>query len=382
MVMTPDDLRIEPDTSRGVSDVLVRLGRVEDATFSPSNDRLALACLDRNTIAVAELAITGHSDVPAVAISRIEEFSSPTFHSPHGVDFVDDEHLMVANRYGRVDAVRVPRRPTSSSSSEPVPLTPMDLDSFDVLKRPGAIRIVRSATGRTEALVCDNKRSVVTKHALLLAPLRVASSQLLLRRLLDFPDGIAVSRDEEWIAIANHDAHVVLVYHWSASLAEGSEPDAVLRGTIYPHGLQFTPDGRRLIVADSGRPYVNIYERHGDSWSGVGYPDACLQVMSDEIYALGRDHESRGPKGVAIDDSGRVLTVTFERCPMAFFDLAIALDRHASCGGANDLRYELEVMEEAGARLDQAESRLVNSRSFRLTKPLRMLNTARKSLRH
>ena len=81
-----------------------------------------------------------------------------------------------------------------------------------------------------------------------------------------------MSIDNEWIAISNHDAHVVLVYRWTPSLNEQSEPDAVLRGTIYPHGLQFTPDGRHLIVADAGRPYVNVYERQGERGVASGIP--------------------------------------------------------------------------------------------------------------
>jgi hypothetical protein len=294
---------------------------------------------------------------------------------------VDDEHLLVANRYGRVEAFHVPRRASIRGTYGPIPLDPMELDSFELLKGPGAVRVVRHVAGQIEALVCDNQRSIVTKHELLLDPLRVNSSHVLLRRFLDFPDGISVTADNEWIAISNHDAHLVLVYRWTPALAEQSEPNAVLRGTISPHGLQFTQDGRHLIVADAGRPYVNVYERHGQAWSGVRYPDAFVRVMSDEIYALGRDHESRGPKGVSIDNSGRVLTVTFEKRPIAFFDLAIALRARGDHCESNDLRYELEALEDVGVRLEEVATKLRGSRSFRFTKPFRMLNAARKSLR-
>jgi hypothetical protein len=190
-----------------------------------------------------------------------------------------------------------------------------------------------------------------------------------------------VSLDDRWIAISNHDAHVVLVYRRTPSSTPESEPAAVLRGTIYPHGLQFTPDDEHLIVADAGRPYVNVYERRGEAWDGVRYPDGSIRVMSDEIYALGRDHESRGPKGVSTDNSGRVLTVTFEKRPIAFFDLAVALRAHTDRNRTNDVRYELEALEDVGVRLDDVATRLMGSRSFRLTKPFRMVNSAWKAIR-
>ena len=216
----------------------------------------------------------------------------------------------------------------------------------------------------------------MTKHELILDPVRVDSSYLLLRRFLDFPDGVSVSDDNEWIAISNHDAHVVLVYRWKPSLAEQSDPDAVLRGTIYPHGLRFTPDGCHLIVADAGRPYVNVYERHGEAWDGVRFPERSSRSSATRSTRSAAIDESRGPKGISIDSSGRVLTVTFEKRPIAFFDLALVLGASAESVRTNDLRYELEAFEDAGTRLDEAATKLMGSRSFRLTKPFRTLNAA------
>ena len=96
--------------------------------------------------------------------------------------------------------------------------------------------------------------------------------------------------------------------------------------------------------------------------------------MSDEVYALGRDHESRGPKGVTIDNSGRVLTVTFEKRPIAFFDLAGTL---VQAPIASNQRRALRArgIRRRQYRLDEVATKLMGSRSFRLTKPFRMLNS-------
>ncbi len=100
--------------------------------------------------------------------------------------------------------------------------------------------------------------------------------------------------------------------------------------------------------------------------------------MSDDVYAGGRDHESRGPKGIALDHTGRVLVVTYEKQPIAFFDLASMLQcgAHSSNQDAGELAYEIEALEDARNRLDARTKMLMDSASFRVTKPLRVLKAA------
>ncbi len=363
------------DASDAVRDTLRRIGRTEDASFSPDNRRLALVCPDRNSIAIADVEITAPPDAPHVTVTAVAEQSSPSLKTPHGVDFVDDETILVANRYGRMLAFRVPPNGLGAGA-EFTPIEPPVQRRFGQLGGPGSVRIVRNATGPFEALVCDNRRSTVTRHELLTDPLCVESNEILLRRLLDFPDSVAVTDDRRWIAISNHDAHVVLLYRWTPSLCETSDPDCILRGTMYPHGLRFSSDGGHLIVADAGRPHINIYGCDGDAWRGVRYPQSSVRVMSDDVYARGRDAESRGPKGIGIDNLGRVLIVTYEKQPIAFFDLApmIACSNHGEPDDAVQLGYEVEALEEGRTRLEERTATLLRSTSFRITKPLRVLN--------
>ena len=53
-----DDLEICLDAPRSIRDALHKIGRSEDVSFSPDNRRLALACLDHNSIAIVEVDIT------------------------------------------------------------------------------------------------------------------------------------------------------------------------------------------------------------------------------------------------------------------------------------------------------------------------------------
>jgi hypothetical protein len=371
------EVEIEFDAPPHVREVLSRLGRTEDVRFSPDNRRLALACFELNAIVLADVEITQPPGRPAIRVSDVSMFTSTYLKRPHGVEFVDDERILVANRYGKLVMFRLPER-SSTESAAPIPLERPDDLGFELLKSPGSVRIARAADGMIEVVVCDNDRSRVTRHELGDDPLRVTNNEVLVRRLLEFPDGVAVSADHQWVAVSNHHAHVVLVHRWTPALSERSEPACILRGTMYPHGVHFSADGRHLLVADAGRPHVQLYTRPGDEWHGVAYPAASVRAMSDEVYARGRDHESRGPKGLDIDGTGRVLALTYEKRPIALLDLCSVLERSAEPNkdDSGRMTYEIEVLDDARARLDQRTATLLGARSFRVTKPLRTVHAA------
>ena len=57
-------------------------------------------------------------------------------------------------------------------------------------------------------LICDNRHYTVTRHVLEDDPLGLLAATSCCA-VLDFPDSVAVSDDNHWIAISNHDAHIV-----------------------------------------------------------------------------------------------------------------------------------------------------------------------------
>ena len=92
------------DASPDVRSALGALGRTEDVRFSRSGRRLALAGFRNDRIAVADLEVAGTT----VAITGLRELASSSLHHPHGVDFLDEETLVVGNRKGGVVLLRLP----------------------------------------------------------------------------------------------------------------------------------------------------------------------------------------------------------------------------------------------------------------------------------
>jgi hypothetical protein len=378
-------VEIAPDFSDAVHAALERLGRAEDVTFSPSGHRLALAGFERSVIAIADVRITADGDGAHVTVTGVTELESPRLTGPHGLCFVDDETIVVANRGGDVALFRLP----SGGADVPRPeLTPIDLPArrgFELLDGPSEVTIARGTDSEIELLVCNNHNDTVTRHVLQVdgrAPQGVTVNEVLLRQHLDLPDGVTVSPDGVWIAVSNHNRHRVMLYERSPSLRERSDPDGILRGTWCPHGLRFSADGCLLFVADAEAPFVHIYSRDVGEWRGVEFqPAASLRVMDDDTFQRGRGPGQGGPKGVDIDHSGCVLVVTSAHKPLAFFDVAAIHERirRRRPDGAQQLRCELDILDRerlAEARARQSAMLLSRLKRARLAKPLRDLKAA------
>jgi hypothetical protein len=365
-----------PPHIRAALDVV---GRTEDLRFAPSNRRLALAGFGRDSIVVVDLEISSGLHGPRVSLTGVTELVSPRFDQPHGVDFLDDDTLLVANRAGDIAVVRMTPDGSAPSGWRLTPADPPPEKGFDLLNAPGSIQVIGGADDDVEVLVCNNSGGNVTTHALVrdatTGGVTVTSNEVLLQRWLNIPDGVAVSPSEGWLAVSNHEHHVVMVYERSSE-APDADPVCILRGAAYPHGLRFTSQGRLLIVADAAAPFLHVYEREGDSWCGVQQPAASVRVMDDEAFRAGqRNMEEGGPKGLDIDRGEQVLAVTSESMPLTFLDLRALLEgpRQGS-DPALRLSYELAVIERAEAvmaRVERRVTRLEQSRSFRITEPLR-----------
>lgn len=372
--VTPKPLAVvAPDAVR---ETLAALGRTEDVRLSPSGRRLAIACYATDRIAVADLDLTG----PAVRIERIRLLSSPAIGEPHGIDFVEEDTLVVT---GRQSGLGIFRLPTPSARAEDWDVAPLlTIEPREPLDAPGSVVARCLAADRHELLVCVNWSHEVRRHTLEAG--EISPSTVAVRKWLDVPDGVAVSDDGAWTAVSNHFTHSVFVYD-SADLGEGAEPVAVLRGATYPHGLRFAAGGRRLLVADAGAPYVHVFAA-GDGWHGAGYPAATIRVMDDETFERARHNpQEGGPKGLDVDPRTMLLVVTSESTPLSFFDVASTVERPWEAGRdeAALLRYELcavaardDLRATAEATAAKARARLAaieGSLTWRLTEPARDL---------
>jgi 6-phosphogluconolactonase (cycloisomerase 2 family) len=302
--------------------VIADLGRTEDVQFSPSNRRLAVAAFHHNRIAVFDVAITRCAGKPQVALNGVVEIEDETLKGPHGLCFLDEDTLVVANRDGSVELFRVPAAGASTKSSatrrRTVPGGPLAR-----IVTPGSVAAAPLDDDTIELLVCNNYVNSVTRHVLDRHGDFVATAdETLLQRGLDVPDGICFSPDRRWVAVSNHNTHSVLLYDRSRRLGPDAEPDGLLRNVLCPHGVRFTFDQEFILVADAAARYVNVYKKDGETWSGTRDPVRLFEVVTPEVFARGRlNPQEGGPKGIDISRDTNVLVTTTELQTLAFFDV-------------------------------------------------------------
>ena len=281
------------------------------------------------------------------------ELTSDGITNAHGLDFIDDRTLAVANRDGLVSIIEIPPGELGGRYSRVEPIREISGSIFCRLKSPGSIaaRRERRRTGQPARL----QQLYAPHHAARRrsgAGYRVRKNSVLLERSLNIPDGIAVSHDGKWIAVSNHGTHEVMLFDASAPLGPYTEPAGVLTGVDYPHGLRFTPDDRHLLVADAGAPLIHVYER-GTGWAGTRGPVRSVTVLDDETFNRGRANpEEGGPKGLDIDRSGKVMAATCEEQTLAFFSLAaVTAPEELSLEAMSRLRSGSDLFADENARV-------------------------------
>jgi DNA-binding beta-propeller fold protein YncE len=314
-----------------VRDVLAHLGRTEDVTFSPSDKRLAVAGFAENVILILDVEIDSTPAGPSISLTDRVLLRSESLRAPHGVSFLDEQTIIVANRDGRVTVFEVP-----APGADEVLVTPLGVVGgilFRRVKTPGSVEVRQAQPGVYDVLVCNNYGHQVTAHSVdLRSGLSVKNRGALLRQRLDVPDGICLSRDGEWLAVSNHMSGEVFVYAYGPRLGKGSCPDGILVGIDCPHGVRFTADGRYVLVAAAAAPLVHVFAAEDGDWRGRREPCRSARVLDEATFRRGRSNpEEGGPKGLAVDGRTRVLAVTCEEQPLAFFDLREILHR---MGGA------------------------------------------------
>jgi len=376
-----------------VQKVIAGLGRTEDVKFSPNNCRLAVVSFGKNQIAIFDICIAGASYEREITLTDAIEISSPYFKYPHGIDFIDEERIIVANREGDATIFKLRRGKARGHSYKLDPIGVLGTANF--IHSPGAVSVIRKDQELYEVLLCNNYANRVTKHVIdLNGGYSLKSDEVLLKKWLDFPDGMSVSG--RWIAVSNHDCGNVLLYDSSRPLHEGSDPDGILGCIRRPHGVRFTSDGRFVLVADYYEGCVHIYMKDDSDWRGVHSPLKSLSVMTEQVEWL-RVMKAKGriprestdagvPKGIDVDSSLNTFVTTCEVEPLAFFDFAAIvqeecfLKRSGMCQeqASFQIKYELNRLYEMKQLADEGEqlAQLTRSLSWRITAPLRRVRSS------
>ncbi len=313
-----------------VQKALAEIGRTEDIKFSPDNRRLAIAGYTKNRILIVHTFIEESATGKRVTLSDCITITSPSLQQPHGLFFIDDQTLIVANRSGEVPILRLPRMGTGVRSCKLSPLHTIRADQAHYVKTPGSVAVSRIGLELYEILLCNNYAHYVTRHIVdAREGFQARKNEVLLSKGLDVPDGIAVNEAWSWIAVSNHKAHSVLMFRNGPGLDRASEPDGILCNAIYPHGVRFTADDNFILVADAGAPYLHIYAKNGVDWKGERTPAASIRVMDEKTFLRGRySPEEGGPKGVDITSNMGMFVTTCHNQTLAFFDLEKILQEH------------------------------------------------------
>ena len=303
--------------------------RTEDIRFSPSGRMLA-AVATTGSVMFCQVEMTSR----AVRVSRSVEFSSPGLLSPHGIEFLSEDFVAVANRKDKVAFFRVP---TPETWDEPSPLVPIhtmgsewfgDTDASRELRGrtvsigPGSIR----AHGG-ELFVCCNNSNTVTAHPFQLHQdtVETGEARLVARDGIEIPDGVALSPDGHWLAVSDHDHQRILVYRRQDGEQSCVLQDAALR---HPHGLCFDPRGQRLFVADAGGRELHVFTVERDWDADMSH--SAFRIEAVEADAFNRTREATpeqfralegGVKGIDIDPSGRILATTCRHQVVRFFQI-------------------------------------------------------------
>ena len=303
--------------------LIASLGRTEDIRFSPSNRRLAIAGFGANRIVVVDIELKTGAAGTTVVLGDAIELEATTLRGPHGLCFLDEETIAVANRDGAVQVFGIPTSPGPPRRAVVTARRTLVGSADARIDTPGSLAARALGDGTLELLVCNNYSHRVTRHLLDGSAGDALADELLLQERLDIPDGIDLSDDGRWLAISNHNTHSVLLYDRSVALGPRRAPDGVLRNVLCPHGVRFTSDQKHLLVADASAPFVNVYTRGAGSWHGTRDPVRLFRAMADGVFARGRHNpEEGGPKGIDISNDMSVLAVTSEFQILAFFDVA------------------------------------------------------------
>ncbi len=125
------------------------------------------------------------------------------------------------------------------------------------------------------------------------------------------PDGIGFSADGEFLALANHGNHSVVIFRRNrdpVTVGEqpyGPEPVCLIRDTQmrFPHSVAFTARHHHLLVTNAGANHVGLYlcNRYGaDDVTWSRRAALTVPIADEDVFRRANDDNAMegGPKGV------------------------------------------------------------------------------------
>jgi hypothetical protein len=323
-----DNALIPYTTTPEVQKVIDVMGRTEDMQFSPDRKWLAVAGFRNSKLYLYATNILTENNSKVIHLDNSMVLDSSSIREPHGLHYMDDRHLLIANRAGAIVILRIPDLTEDNAEYKIKPVATIRTSLKCRVKSPGSICSYRMEDGRYRVLACNNYIDTVTSHIVTLGEkVTVENEGVLIRKNLAIPDGICLSPDNQWLAVSNHSHGTVLMYRFDENLHKNSDPDGVLEGIVCPHAIRFSQDGKMVLVADSASAYMHLYHRRGDGWTETQKPEKTIRILEDDVFKAGRANAQEGGlKGTDIVHDENLLVVCCEHLGMAFFHLDEVLD--------------------------------------------------------
>ena len=309
--------------TKAVAAALERLGRTEDVHFSPDGKRLAVAGYNNSRLLILDIKFENESKASSLVASDYLEITSASLKLPHGLFWINDFTIIVANRFGAVVIFQLPIEKPAERLLNLAPVLTLGKAAFSKIKNPGSVSVAELGKNQFEILLCNNFSNMVSRHELDLRDgFSVSNHATYLAAKLNIPDSVVHSSTGRFIGVSNHYGKCVHIYEKSPALNVTSLPSGTLVGHGYPHGLRFSEDEKFVFLADAAEPFVHVYFDKTKNWRGEHLPVAAIRVMDDATFIRGRvNPEEGGPKGIALSHDNHVLAVTCEEEPLSFYDM-------------------------------------------------------------
>lgn len=312
----------------GLPDSFNNALRTEDIRFSPSGRILAVVATSGNIYLFA----VDTSSRP-IQVTKHAILHSANLASPHGIDFVSEDVVVVANRSGWITFYRIPDVKIWQDNMNIEPIHEMGSEWFGskgstrksngrmVNCGPGSIRV-----RDRQLFVCCNNRSSVTAHPFTLRKEKIETGEgtIVAQKELEIPDGLSLSRDGKWIAVGDHEYRRITIYRSADQLPLCELRDPELS---HPHGICFDPTGQALYVADAGERGMHVFVS-ADEWAtSMNRSSFTIPAVEQEAFRKTKDSVAEkyralegGIKGVDVDSTGRILATTCQNQMLRFFE--------------------------------------------------------------
>jgi hypothetical protein len=282
----------------------------EGLAFSPSGGTLGVAAINTNTVFLLRRQVDGGFDA-----APHQYFVNAETSCPHDVSIARcgrTELLAVAKRIG-VISIYAKRLSDDCYGAEPdfeIRGTQTRLNFSDGVAFVPPHNRYLAVNNLTDCTITFYRRSSLFPVIFDLEPAFELNHPSIVN-----PDGLNFSPCGRWLAIANHGNHSVSIFrrrNWlfkRDKLIYGPEPVQVIKAVelCYPHSVAFTPRTNHLAVTNSGANYFCVFapklELFSTRWTET--PVLRQAFAPVDIFAkVNSDNEMEGgPKGITIHQS-------------------------------------------------------------------------------